>query len=312
VTEMAFQLKPDETLAKGIRRIAKGQLDKALDGLTGLSGEEPEEVVHDARKRFKKVRAVLRLARSGLGRTMTDRENARLRDAGRPLSEVRDAGVMLEAFEELVERFGAPDHSEAVSKIRSALTDRKQEVVRRVLHEEKALAAVAAAVRDVRSDVKRWKVKGDEWDVLGRGLKRIYRGGYDAFLAASDDPTDENLHEWRKRVKDLWYALDILGPVRPGFTEGRGDQSHRLADALGDDHDLAVLRQLLSDPETGAGDRAAVEAIGSQIDRRRGELQRDARCLGEEVYPERPKVFVARFGAYWRAWRAETEASRFG
>jgi CHAD domain-containing protein len=148
VIEMAFQFKPDETLAKGIRRIAKGQLDKALDGLTGLSGEEPEEVVHDARKRFKKLRALLRLARIGLGRTITDWENARLRDAARPLSEVRDAEVMIEAFDELVERFGAPDHPEAVSMIRSALTDRKQEIVRRVLHEEKALAAVTAVVRE--------------------------------------------------------------------------------------------------------------------------------------------------------------------
>jgi len=98
---MAPRLKPDEALAKGVRRIAKRQFDKALDGLTGLSGADPEEVVHDARKRFKRVRALVRLARSGLGRKVADRADARLRDAGRPLSEVRERRIIQEEKEEV-------------------------------------------------------------------------------------------------------------------------------------------------------------------------------------------------------------------
>ena len=101
---MAFQLKPDESVAKGVRRLARAQIDKALDGLTGRDGTDPEEAVHDARKRFKRVRAVIRLARGGLGRKLADREDTRFRDAGRPLSEVRDAGVLVQAFDGLVER----------------------------------------------------------------------------------------------------------------------------------------------------------------------------------------------------------------
>jgi len=135
---MAFRLKPDESVAKGIRRLARNQIDKALDGLTGLSEAEPEEVVHDARKRFKRVRALLRLARCGLGRSLYDREDNRFRDAGRPLSEVRDAGVLVETFDQLIERFGK-DYPEADSIIRTDiiirtnLMDRKREVCQRVL-----------------------------------------------------------------------------------------------------------------------------------------------------------------------------------
>jgi len=171
---------------------------------------------------------------------------------------------------------------------------------------------VTATVQEARKDAKRWEIEGDNWPVLGKGLMRIYRRGHQAFVAASDGPTDEGLHEWRKRVKDLWYVLDLLQPVRPGFTEERGEQAHKLADALGDDHDLAVLQQILSGPDGGIGDRAAVETIVPLIERRRCELQRDAFSLGRVVYPERPKDFVARFRAYWRAWRSEIEAARFG
>jgi CHAD domain-containing protein len=309
---MAFRLKPDETLAQGVRRMARGQIDKALDGLTGLSGAEPEEVVHDARKRFKKVRALLRLVRDGLGRKFADQEDARFRDAGRPLSEVRDAGVLVEAFDKLVERSGPPGNPETASIIHSFLSDRKQAVCKRLLYEEKALAAVAAAVQEARKNVKRWKIKGDEWEVLKKGLKRIYRNGYQAFHLASGDPSDESLHEWRKRTKDLWHTLQILQPVRPEYTQVRGDQAHELADALGDDHDLAVLHQILSDQAGGTIDQAAVDEIRPLIDRRRSELQLDAYSLGEKVYAESPKVFVTRLGAYWRAWRSEIEAARFG
>jgi len=309
---MAFRLKPDETLDKGVRRMVRGQIDKALDGLTGLSGAEPEEVVHDARKRFKKIRALIRLVRDGLDRKIADQENARFQDAGRPLSEVRDAGVLVDTFDQLVERFGSPGDPEAASAIHSVLSDRKQAVCQRLLYEEKALAAVAATVQEARNDVKRWKIKGDEWEVLGQGLKRIYRKGYQAFHFAFGDPSDESLHEWRKRTKDLWHALEILQPVRPGYTQVRGDQAHELADALGDDHDLAVLQQTLSDLDGGTIDQAAVEELRPLIDRRRSELHQDAFSLGEKVYAESPKVFVSRLGAYWRAWRSEIEAARFG
>ena len=303
---MAFQLKPDESVAKGVRRLARGQIDKALDGLTGRNGTDPEEAVHDARKRFKRVRALIRLARGGLGRKLADREDTRFRDAGRPLSEVRDAGVLVQAFDGLVE--GRP---ESISPVREVLLRRKREVCRRVLEEGDALAKVARTIEEARSDVKRWEVAGDDWDALEGGLERIYRRGRRAFREASEAPTDESLHELRKRVKDLWYVMDILKPIRPGYTEGRGEEAHRLADHLGDDHDLAVLRQALSGSGDMPCDCAAVEVILPLIDRRRAELQRDAFALGRSIYSERPKDFVARLGAYWRAWRSEAEAARF-
>jgi CHAD domain-containing protein len=303
---MAFQLKPDESVTKGVRRLARAQIDKALDGLTGRDGTDPEEVVHDARKRFKRVRAVIRLARGGLGRRLADREDTRFRDAGRPLSEVRDAGVLVQAFDGLVE--GRP---ESISPVREVLLRRKREVCRRVLEERDALAKVARTIEEARSDVKRWGVAGDDWDALEGGLGRIYRRGRRAFREASEAPTDESLHELRKRVKDLWYVMDILKPIRPGYTEGRGEEAHRLADLLGDDHDLAVLRQALSGSADMPCDCAAVEEILPLIDRRRAELQRDAFALGQGIYVERPRDFVARLGAYWKAWRAEAEAARF-
>jgi CHAD domain-containing protein len=308
---MSFQIKPNESVAKCIRRLARSQIDKALIGLTGRSGAGTEEVIHDARRRFKRVRALIRLARAGLGRNLADREGARFRDAGRPLSEVRDAAVLVETLDGLVDRFGDQGGGQGIVEIRETLLRRKRDVCRRVLDENNTLDQVVECLEEARRDAKKWELSGGGWATLEAGLDRIYTRGYRAFREATDAPTDEGLHEWRKRAKDLWNAMDILKPVRPAFTVRRGENAQKLADLLGDDHDLSVLRQVLSTSGDGTLDSASAEVILPLIDRRQAELRRDAFALGPALFGEEPEVFIARLRAYWRAWRAEVKAAGF-
>ena len=249
---MAFQFKVDESVAKGVRRIARDQIDKALGELNGRGDAGLEEVVHGTRKRFKKVRALIRLARGGLGRKIADREDARFRDAGRPLSEVRDAGVLVQTLDRLAEWSAGRAGPECIGPARDFLLGLKGEVAHRVLDEGDVLAKLVEMLEESRREVKRWEVAGDDWDALEVGVRRIYKRGFGAYHEATEAPTDEGLHEWRKRVKDFWYVMEILKPIRPGYTERRAEEAHKLADLLGDDHDLAVLRGSLSAAGDGA------------------------------------------------------------
>jgi CHAD domain-containing protein len=309
---MAFQLKADESVVKGIRRIVRQEVDKALDSLTGRSGGGPDPDVHDARKRFKKVRAVLKLARKALGSKVYRRENAAFRDAGRPLTEVRDAQALLDILDRLAERYPAEAPPELLGGVREALRDRRQAVRRRVLEEEGAAEEVAAAVRKPAARLKRCSPGRKGWSALQGGLKDSYRRGLEAYAAASADPTVENLHEWRKRVKDLWHQLQLLRAARPQVLEPLADQAHALADLLGDDHDLAVLRQLLTDQPERLGGQAAVDRLLPLIDRSRAELQREARLVGQHVYWDPPGVFMNRLKAFWKAWRSGARAAAPG
>ena len=54
--------------------------------------------MHQARKRFKELRALLRLVREPLGARFK-LDNRRLRDVGRRLAESRDAAAMLESWD---------------------------------------------------------------------------------------------------------------------------------------------------------------------------------------------------------------------
>jgi CHAD domain-containing protein len=117
--------------------------------------------------------------------------------------------------------------------------------------------------------------------------------------AAAADPTTENLHEWRKRTKDLWHALQILRPAAPERTRKLAKRAHALSDLLGSDHDLAVLRDYVEAHADCFPDDASRAALVALLDRRRRSLQRAALDLGRSVYGRRPKRFVRALERGW-------------
>lgn len=304
---MAFRLKDGESVRKGIRRLARRQLEGALDDLR--SGGGRDEAVHDARKRFKRVRAALRLVRDELGENAYRRENTCLRDAGRPLTEVRDAAVLLEALDKLAEHFADRAKARAFDGVRKGLQAHRKAVRKRVLKEEDALASVTEAVAGDLDRLPDWDIGHKGWPALRRGLKRVYKQGYRAADTALTDPTTENLHEWRKQAKYLWHQLQILEPLWPGLLDELGNQFHQLTQLLGDEHDLAVLRETTAaGPETFGGD-GALEMLFALIDRRREELREEGFLLGRRLYCDRPRVFTARMKSYWKAWKEGAAAA---
>jgi CHAD domain-containing protein len=147
---------------------------------------------------------------------------------------------------------------------------------------------------------------GDLTEAVGPGLVRAYRRGRKRGREAQDDPSTERLHEWRKRVKDHWYHLRLIRDAWPETLAAQADEAHRLADLLGDDHDLAVLTAEIEDSTDPSGDRADLLAA---IEGRRSELQADAFELGARIYAEKPKAFGRRVEALLGAWRGSAIAA---
>ena len=299
---MAYRLEPGEAVPDGLRRAAREQLDQAVDELSTRVSDDPVEAVHEARKSLKKARSLLRLGRGTLDPAERRRENAALRDAGRRLSAARDAEVMLEATDELAERFAGRVPQATFDAIRRHLVAERDPGRRRLL-ESGLTGQVAEELKAVRSRVESWSLHRDGWKALEPGLQRSYSRGRAALRHAQSRPTVENLHDWRKRTKDLWYQLRLLKSFAPGIVGGAVKDADKLSKLLGDDHDLAVLHEEL---ERGAGDlKVDVDAVLALIDHRREELQAEAVPLGQQLYAERPKDFVARMHRYWQASRPE-------
>jgi len=304
---MAYRLEPEESVPESLSRCAREQLDRAVQELEERIDSEPVACVHTARKALKKERALLRVARGTLPRKQRERENAALREAARGLSGARDADVMIQTLDQLSERYAGQLPESTFEAFRQRL-DRERQSERNRIAGSSAVAAAAEDLRAARMRVEDWKLERGGWRVLESGLVRSYSRGCRAFVQARSEPSLENLHQWRKRVKDLWYQLRLLAPVAGPAVRGQVKEAHRLADLLGDDHDLGVLRQTI---RRLAPDLAVDhDALIGLVDHRRDQLQTEARYVGERLYAETPKAFGRRIACCWNAGRAQARAAQ--
>src|SRR5438093_8583918 len=302
VARMA-RLRRGESGTKGVQRIVGREAKKAVKELT-VAGPPRDVAVHDARKRIKRARAALRLIRQPLGGRRFRRENEALRDAARPLSEIRDAKILVEAFDALVEDTARRNGARA-RHVRQMLVAHQSRVRKRVFGRKEPLEPVTKALRSARKRASGWSVGQRGWAALGSGLRRVYRAGRKLLAEVRSNPSDERLHEWRRQAKYLWHQLEMLEPIAPTRIKTLARRTHRLSDQLGQDHDLALLKNRVR--RSGARvPRTEIDAISRLIDRRREELRAKAVGLGARVYDERPRRFSERLGTRWHAWRSRS------
>jgi CHAD domain-containing protein len=298
----AYRLKRSEAVADGVRRIARGRAESAREQLSGAGeGEELAEAIHAARKEMKKLRAVLRLVREGLGEETFAAENRRYRDAGRLLAATRDAEVKVETLAALEERFGEEMPQAPSREWRLTLEAERDEVAGAAAGEVRArIEAARATLAQGIAAIPGWPLDAGSWKLIEPGLLRSYRRGRREWKRTRARASAESVHQWRKRVKDLWYQLRIVRKAWPATIDEMATRAHELADLLGDHHDLTVLAADLRE-------RAEIEdraALASPIERRQDELLGEALELGARLFAEKPKAFRSRMRAYWLAWRA--------
>jgi CHAD domain-containing protein len=283
----SYRVRKSKALPKELARIARGRIDHALDELRGKTKSSSEEAVHEARKDMKKLRALLRLARDELGDEVYRRENDCFRDAAGRLSGVRDADVMLGTLDGLDTE--VPELRKALEAHREVLAaggEQRDEVV--------------AVLEDARERVDDWPLEDNGFEAIEPGLTRIYRRGRRALQEVEHEPTTEALHEWRKRVKDHRYHVDLLEKAWPATLGAVEEELHALSDRLGEDHDLAVLQDWAHEHVPGVD----LDDLDEEIGRRRAKLQADGVAIGRRLYAERPRAFGRRFQGLWEAWRA--------
>jgi CHAD domain-containing protein len=293
-SERAYRLKAGEPLPEGGVLVAHGRIDHAIAELRGESDSSAEEAVHEARKDLKKLRALLRMSRGELGEDTFRRENTCFRDAGRELAGVRDNDVMLETLMALDLPAGMG------WELRKTIQD--QRALGGGDGRGTAAAGVVAMLHEARGRVDQWPLEHDSFDALHDGLERTYRCGRRDFRAMRSEPTVATLHEWRKRVKDLWYQHTLLRALWPPVMEAVGGEAHELANRLGDDHDLAMLADWVREHAQ------AEPEFFDAVERRRSELQDEAMALGERLYADKPSAYLHRLRRFWAASQTSVRA----
>ena len=119
---------------------------------------------------------------------------------------------------------------------------------------------------------------------LVRTAAASYRKARRLLKSCRRAPEDDAMHTWRKRVKDVSYQTLALASL-PHLAR-RTAPLDRLADALGEYHDLAVLQTRLGGHETHA----------KVVARRKQKVGKTAFKLGAKILAKPPGDFAKKLG----------------
>jgi hypothetical protein len=332
VRDRRFALLVVERVGEGLRRMALGQLDVAIESLEGPGlGMSPEERVHEARKALKRLRALLRLVRDELGERAYARDSEVVRRAGKRLAQARDAEVLLSTLDGLIKRRPKKLGSRrGVQRLRARLQIERDGAAELALADSATRAGVLDDLRALRVRVAGWQLADPGGtEAVEPALLRLYGKGRRRMRRAERAGRDRGrrLHEWRKRVKDLRYAAEMLERSdddgrashkrtggKPGKRAGKpssakaafiGRVARRaddLGELLGEEHDLAVLAERVRNEAkatraSGAPGPGTRKALLKSIARRRKRLRKRALRDGRRLFGRSPKSFVRRIRA---------------
>jgi CHAD domain-containing protein len=258
------------------------------------------EAVHAARKQIKQLRALLRLA----GTSVHPRANRKLmrglKCAATTLAPPRDAFVKASALKSLKQHFkqelDGQDFPMIENRLMEDRTMQQRCAAKRMRKTRGAFKRTCRQFRDL-------ELESGGWHLIGPGLKRTYRDGRRAYRVARDRERPEDFHEWRKRVKDLYYHVEFLCSIWPEQMHAMQQELDQLGECLGNDHDLMLVtdRDMLCHLPAEA--KAEAETLVKLARRRESELRMHALAVGDRLYSEKPSIFCKRLKKYWKRWR---------
>lgn len=203
------------------------------------SGTDPEDL-HQMRVAVRRMRAVLRAARSLLDAGWAGGLRAELGWLGGALGPVRDLDVLLGHLRGEVAALGGAD-AEAAQRLLAALEDERIAVRAVMLDalDSPRYAALLGRLAAAAAQPVPAAAQDDLTPLVAREFRRLRR----AVRAAGQDPPDAVLHELRILGKRLRYAAELVEPALGRPVKQLLKATIVMQDVLGEHQDACVAQQ---------------------------------------------------------------------
>jgi CHAD domain-containing protein len=294
---MAYRFKLNERMDSGFRRIATGQIDRAIAHQQAVDGDAVLSV-HETRKCLKRTRALLRFCRPMIGNAAFKAHNAALRDIGREMSATRDLDVLVQTAQ-LLAAEGAIKPP-AAKRLQAALlaASRSRQGANEPGLDSSSILARLVAERDALANA----VIDDgahelTTDGIAHGLDAC-RATFDIAFSGDDD---DAIHEWRKAVQIHWRHMQLVSRAWPDFFAVRIDEARSISALIGEERDLGLLQIFAAAAAVPKLPVATLRAIDAAISARRVQLREQARLRGQRLLADGTGGLCRRISVYWDA-----------
>jgi CHAD domain-containing protein len=298
---MAYRLRPAKPFTAEVRSVAEGQLRQAIRFLE----DQPDgahEAVHDARKKFKRVRALYRLIQAD-AREFRRAENDRIRQMARTLSAVRDATALVETVDYLTGHAGSAEEKASLAFASQALTERRDRIAAEEHDLPAKMATAAQTCREAIAALDHLHLDdghGRTARRLGKACRKQRQKAHAALIECHENAHGEVFHELRKCGQTHWMHLALLREIWPSAMLAKQKEAKSLVDLLGHEHDLSVLTQLVNEsPELFGGSETLALILGSIITRQAA-LRQEALEVAHQAFADSAETEGAVIALLWK------------
>lgn len=297
---MSFRIDPAKPFSEELQRIGTELIDDAISALTEQPSG-PHEAVHDARKKFKRLRALYRFTQNKAPEFRAT-ENARFRDIARSLSAARDAAALVETLTYLQGFASSQTQEQALDSVHRMLSERRDEIVSHENDLDDRIKSAIEGCRDGRKALAKLTLPDDKKSAAKQVQQTWAKQRKKALTALSqcqDDVHDEDFHELRKSGQVYWMHLALMRKLWPSAMRAKKADAKRLVDMLGHEHDLSVLSAFADHEPNRFADTETLTALRDAIAERQQALRQESLELAERVFSERPKTESEIIGLLW-------------
>lgn len=286
---MSYTFRPERAFTGDFKRVGVEQFEQAT-GILRLRPDGMHEAIHQARKSFKRVRALYRLVASDAP-LFQSQENARIRDMARNLSAVRDAAALVENARYLQEGARSQEEERALDHVCLRLVERRDRIADSQTDIEDRIAATIvnceramAALGHVAFDDSRRKTA----DRLAKGWRRTLKRAARALEACQESTEAASFHELRKRAQDYRMHLALMRQAWPSAMEAKRLDAKALVEVLGHLNDLDVMTSLVNEDPALAGNSQDQAYLISAVIARQESLRAEALDHARNVFLDTP------------------------
>ena len=266
----------DMPAAHALAAILGRLFEVALANMDGTIADIDTEFLHDLRVSVRRTRSVLKIARSALPPSLTERYRPEFKWLGDLTTPTRDLDVFLLTYPSMADGLIGADAGE-LEPFRDYLLQQRTAAHRRLVRGLKS-ARFARLAGDWQRDLARLasssRHRPETGPYAAGRIARTHRNVLRAGAAITDGSAPAALHELRKRCKELRYALEVFASLHEPAQQWRAvNELKTLQDVLGEFQDTEVQRarlrgfaaQMMSGQGVPATTLLAMGEIGAQL-----------------------------------------------
>lgn len=250
-----------------LRKEIVRRIDRAIDDVHQTDSRE-DELIHDARRSCKRVRAYLELF-AEFDPAVAKQASKSIRNAARELSPFRDRQIIPEAIKRVRTCLDQSNSANLQTILRS-MTLIGQEATQAADPDRPIERALNEATRKLEKARKRVKScqEFDAQRIRVSALERSYSAARQSIARVRKSGSPESFHELRKAVKAHFYQCQFVAALCKKLLGPRIKSLRKLGETLGAAQDVAVLRRAidhqsgLTDDETEICHRMCDEVAG--------------------------------------------------